>query len=178
LIFEENLTVFRHINNFLAKYITSEELAFNLTQVAQQALGLLPPNAMQTASRPISPPLLLKNKKSQLQAYLKTLTRIAFRSKEEQQILQRLVDEENDHVLSCFDVFDSDKDQDSLIDSLQRIINKTRLAEEVNGVNLKDFMMYGGTPQAQGFSHSFGGVDEFGYAIDANLYEDAYQRPR
>lgn len=46
---------------------------------------------VQTENRPISPPLLLKNKKSQLQAYLKTLTRIAFRSKEEQEILQRLV---------------------------------------------------------------------------------------
>lgn len=31
LIFEENLTVFRHVNNFLAKYINSEELAFNLS---------------------------------------------------------------------------------------------------------------------------------------------------
>ena len=149
--------------------------------MAQQALGILPPNTMQTTNRPISPPLLLKNKKSQLQAYLKTLTRIAFRSREEQEILQRLVQEENEHVLSCFDVFDSDKDQDSLIDSLQRIINKAKAEKQKyfeQGINLKDFMMLSQPAQVQqAYNHSFGGAADFGM-MDQGLYEEQLSRPQ
>jgi hypothetical protein len=42
------------------------------------------------------------------------------------QLLNKLVQEENEFVLSCFDVFESDKDHDNLIDSLRRILEKSK----------------------------------------------------
>ncbi len=41
-------------------------------------------------------------------------------------MLNKLVQEENEFILSCFDVFESDKDHDNLIDSLKRIIEKSK----------------------------------------------------
>ena len=42
------------------------------------------------------------------------------------QLLNKLVQEENEFILSCFDVFESDKDHDNLIDSLRRILEKSK----------------------------------------------------
>lgn len=42
------------------------------------------------------------------------------------ELLNKLIQEENEFVLSCFDVFDSDKDHENLIDSLQRILDKSK----------------------------------------------------
>jgi hypothetical protein len=42
-------------------------------------------------------------------------------------LLNQLILEENEFVLSCFEVFDSDRDYENLIDSLQRILNKHKI---------------------------------------------------
>jgi len=65
--------------------------------------------------RPLSP--VPKNKKQLLQ-FLNSLTRYHFKDKDDIELLNRLITEENEFVLSCFDVFDSDKDHENLIDSL------------------------------------------------------------
>ena len=48
-------------------------------------------------------------------------------------MLNKLIQEENEHVLSVFDVFDSDKDHENLIDSLKRILDKAK----AHGLNYK-----------------------------------------
>jgi len=55
-----------------------------------------------------------------------SLTRYHFAQKDDYELLNRLIHEENEFVLSCFEVFDSDKDHENLIDSLQRILDKTK----------------------------------------------------
>ena len=69
--------------------------------------------------RPGSP--IPKNKK-QLVQFLNSLTSYHFDDKEDIDLLNKLIQEENEFILSCFDVFDSDKDHENLIDSLQRIL--------------------------------------------------------
>lgn len=49
---------------------------------------------------------------------MNSLTRYHFTEKEDIELLNKLIQEENEFVLSCFDVFDSDKDHENLIDSL------------------------------------------------------------
>mmetsp|Transcript_2351 Transcript_2351/g.3551 ORF Transcript_2351/g.3551 Transcript_2351/m.3551 type:complete len:86 (+) Transcript_2351:1380-1637(+) len=66
-----------------------------------------------------------KNKKQLLQ-FINSLSIYHFNDKEDIDLLNKLIQEENEFVLSCFDVFDSDKDHDNLIDSLQRILEKFR----------------------------------------------------
>lgn len=189
LILEESLDVYRIINIYLGKVIDEGELALRLHQVAQQALGTYGPPLALLGERPMSPPFMLKNKKHQLQAYLNSITRSAFRSKEDQEILQRLIQEENGYVLSCFDVFDSDKDQESLIDSLQRIVEKTKAAEaarasfhggrgQLNNSRSANLGMYS-TPQ----NHSFGNASQMAasshgmYAMDALVNSQGTRPP-
>lgn len=62
-----------------------------------------------------------KNKKQLLQ-FVNSLTIYHFADKDDIELLNKLIQEENEFVLSCFDVFDSDKDHENLIDSLQRIL--------------------------------------------------------
>jgi hypothetical protein len=50
--------------------------------------------------------------------FLNSLTNYHFADKEDIDLLNRLIQEENEFILSCFDVFDSDKDHENLIDSL------------------------------------------------------------
>ena len=57
---------------------------------------------------------------------MNSLTRYHFTEKEDVELLNKLIQEENEFVLSCFDVFDSDKDHENLIDSLQRILDKSK----------------------------------------------------
>lgn len=66
-----------------------------------------------------------KNKKQLLQ-FVSSLTNYHFGDKEDIELLNRLIQEENEFVLSCFDVFDSDKDHENLIDSLQRILKQSK----------------------------------------------------
>ena len=58
--------------------------------------------------------------------YVKSLARYYFSDPEDIKLLQMLIQEENEFILSTFDVFDSDQDHENLIDSLQRIIEKSK----------------------------------------------------
>jgi hypothetical protein len=115
LILEENVEIFRLINSYLARMINDQELCSKLIRLAQQL--------MTSMDRPPSP--IPKNKKQLLQ-FVNSLTKYHFKDKDDIELLNRLVAEENEFVLSCFEVFDSDKDHENLIDSLQRILDKTR----------------------------------------------------
>ena len=58
---------------------------------------------------------------------MNSLTRYHFNDKVDFDILNKLVQEENEFILFCFEVFESDKDMDNLVDSLQRILDKVKL---------------------------------------------------
>jgi hypothetical protein len=58
--------------------------------------------------------------------YVNSLARYHFSDPDDIQLLQKLIHDENEFVLSTFDVFDSDQDHENLIDSLQRIIEKSK----------------------------------------------------
>ena len=58
-----------------------------------------------------------KNKKKLL-SFVNSLTRYHFSSRDDIELLSKLIQEGNEFVLSCFDVFESDKDHENLIDSL------------------------------------------------------------
>ena len=115
LILEENVAIFRLINGFIARAIDEQELCAKLIRLAQQMGTYM--------ERPMSP--IPKNKKQLLQ-FVNSLTRYHFTEKEDVELLNKLIQEENEFVLSCFDVFDSDKDHENLIDSLQRILDKSK----------------------------------------------------
>ena len=57
---------------------------------------------------------------------MNSLARYHFSDPSDLQLLNKLIQEENEFVLSCFDVFDSDKDHDNLVDSLRRILEKSK----------------------------------------------------
>lgn len=78
---------------------------------------------MSSMDRPLSP--VPKNKK-QLLNFVNNLTKYHFKDREDSEHLNRLINEENEFVFSCFEVFDSDGDMENLIDSLQRILDKTK----------------------------------------------------
>ena len=115
LILEENVEIFRLINSHIARAIDEHELCQKLVKLAQQVSGYM--------ERPLSP--VPKNKKQLLQ-FVNSLFRYHFKDKDDIELLNKLIQEENEFVLSCFDVFDSDKDHENLIDSLQRILDKCK----------------------------------------------------
>ena len=51
-------------------------------------------------------------------------------NREDTEVLKKLVGEENEFVFSAYDVYESDKDQNELIDSLIRAINKRKKEEQ------------------------------------------------
>ena len=57
---------------------------------------------------------------------MNSLTRYHFKDQEDIQVLQKLIHDENEFMLSAFDVFESDKDHENLIDSLSRILEKSK----------------------------------------------------
>ena len=57
---------------------------------------------------------------------MNSLARYHFTDPDDIQLLQKLIHDENEFILSTFDVFDSDKDHENLIDSLQRIVDKSK----------------------------------------------------
>lgn len=128
LILEENVEVFRHINGYIAKAIDEQELVSHLIRLAQQLSGSS--QAFGAVQRPMSP--IPKNKK-QLLKFVQQLARYHFNNKEDLDLLNRLIQEENEFVHGIFEVFDSDKDHDSLIDSLQRLLDKSREGGYIGG---------------------------------------------
>ena len=115
LILEENYDIFKLINSFIARAIDEHALCAKLIRLAQQMGTYM--------ERPMSP--IPKNKK-QLLSFVNSMAEYHFTDKEDLDLLNKLIQEENEFVLSCFAVFDSDKDHENLIDSLQRILDKSK----------------------------------------------------
>lgn len=65
-------------------------------------------------------------KKDPLMNYIESLIDFYIQNPEEKSMIYRLVRDENEYILAAFDVFKSDKDQENLLDTLQRIIKKYR----------------------------------------------------
>jgi hypothetical protein len=68
----------------------------------------------------------MPKRKQELMTYVNSLARYHFTDPLDVQLLEKLIQEENEFILSIFDVFDSDQDHENLIDSLQRIVEKSR----------------------------------------------------
>ena len=54
------------------------------------------------------------------------LARYHFRDPDDVQLLQKLIQDENELILAVFDVYESDNNHENLIDSLQRILEKSK----------------------------------------------------
>ena len=54
------------------------------------------------------------------------LARYHFRDPDDVQLLQKLIQDENELILAVFDVYESDNNHENLIDSLHRIIDKSK----------------------------------------------------
>ena len=54
------------------------------------------------------------------------LARYHFRDPDDVHMLTKLIHDENEHILSVFDVYESDNNHENLIDSLQRILEKSK----------------------------------------------------
>lgn len=164
LILEENVQIFRLINSHIARAIDEHELCQQLNRLAHQVGGYM--------ERPISP--IPKNKKQLLQ-FVNSLTRYHFKDKEDIDLLNKLIQEENEFVLSCFDVFDSDKDHENLIDSLQRILDKSKAMGFLHRKITPSAFYPASTPGNGGWRNT--AADEFddgAYFVDAPQPIQAY----
>ena len=115
LVLEENIDVQQVINTYINRVITDVELSYKLTPLSQ-ALGAY-------LERPQSP---LPKRKQDLMNQVNMLARYHFRDPDDVQMLQKLIQDENELVLAVFDVYESDNNHENLIDSLQRILEKSR----------------------------------------------------
>ena len=54
------------------------------------------------------------------------LARCHFTDPDDVQLLQKLIHDENELILAVFDVYESDNNHENLIDSLRRILDKSK----------------------------------------------------
>ena len=54
------------------------------------------------------------------------IIRFYFQDPNDIALINRLLSEQNEFVLSCIDVYESDRDQENLVENLVRIVNKSR----------------------------------------------------
>ena len=118
LILRENFDVMREFDHYFLHNISLHELGSRLQKLADK-LSLY-------MERPTSP--MPKNNK--LEFLLDSFSRENLISAGDIEILKKLISEENEFVFSAFDVYESDKDQGELVDSLMRAINKNRRDQE------------------------------------------------
>ena len=111
LILEENGEVFKVLNSFIAHYINETELSYRLQRLSERLSTYI--------ERPSSP---LPRKES-LISYINNRQQY-FNDKEDIALLYKLAEDENEFLISAFDVFESDKDNENLIDTLIRIVEK------------------------------------------------------
>ena len=124
LILEENHEVIKLLNNYIAHILDERELCLKLQKLSDRMSTYI--------ERPSSP---LPRKSSLLEFVTKYM-----RDRDDIALLQRLIEDENEFVLSAFDVFESDKDQENLLDTLVRIVNKyKRLGISKNSVTAAAF---------------------------------------
>ena len=103
------------LNTYINRFITDFELAYKLIPLSQ-ALGAY-------LERPQSP---LPKRKQDLMNQVNMLARYHFRDPDDVQLLQKLIQDENELILAVFDVYESDNNHENLIDSLQRILEKSK----------------------------------------------------
>jgi hypothetical protein len=58
--------------------------------------------------------------------YVNSLAEYYFRDTQDVKLLQKLIQEEDAFIMPIFEVFESDRDHENLIDSLQRILSKRK----------------------------------------------------
>lgn len=114
LILRDNHEVMRELGSYFMRTISLDELGIRLQRLADKLSSGM--------ERPSSP----MPRKSELHLLVESLVKENLPTKEDIEILNKLIADENEFVFSAFDVFESDRDQEELIDSLIRAISKYR----------------------------------------------------
>jgi len=112
LILEENPEVVRALNSYEADMYDYKELSFRLVQLAEK----LSPYFV----RPTSP----LPKKDELIRLVNNLVRKRLRDDNQLLLLNKLILEGDELLYSTFEVFESDRDEEDLLDTLIRIVNR------------------------------------------------------
>ena len=131
LLLRDNYDVMREFDHYFLHNISVPELGNRLQKLADR-LNLY-------MERPSSP--LPKNK--QLQFLVDSFVRENLIAAEDIEVLRKLIAEENEFVFSSFDVYESDRDQSELVDSLMRAINKYK---KKNDESIKSSSFYPNPP--------------------------------
>jgi hypothetical protein len=114
MILRENFEVLKEFEIFFIHNISLQELGNRLQKLADRRALYM--------ERPSSP----MPKNNQLQFLIESFSRENLMNQEDIEVLKKLICEEHEFVFSAYDVYESDKDQNELIDSLMRAINKRK----------------------------------------------------
>jgi len=112
LILEENAEVFKAMGAYENDLYDEQELSFRLVRLAEK----LSPYIV----RPTSP----LPKKDELVKMVNNLVRKRLRDDNQLLLLNKLILEGDELLYSTFEVFESDRDEEDLLDTLIRIVNK------------------------------------------------------
>ena len=112
LILEENTEVFKVINDYIHEIFDEDTLSKYLSKLARKL--------SQYIVRPTSP----FPKKDELIKMVNSLVRKRLRDDNDLLLLNKLILDEDELVYSSFDVFESDRDEEDLLDTLIRIVQK------------------------------------------------------
>jgi len=96
--------------------VSDRELSHKLQRLSQQLGSYM--------ERPQSP-FPRRKANSQLN-FINQLARTYFQDPDDIAMLNKLVHEENEFIVSVFDVYEADKDTENLVDSLFRILEKSK----------------------------------------------------
>lgn len=91
--------------------------------------------------RPMSP----FPRKDKLMNYVNSLATFYIQDKEDVELLQKLIQKEDEFVMAAFDLFESDKDQENLLDTLIRIVRLGKhsyLSMILRGNTLIQYMIF------------------------------------
>ena len=128
LILEENKDVIKVMNQYFAHFIEEKELSFALARIS---------GTLETyIERPMSP----LPKKDTIMNYLNFFAVNYIKEKEDISLLVKLVEDENEFVMAAFDVFESDMDNENILDTLKRVVKKyKRMGLSKNSVKAGGF---------------------------------------
>lgn len=112
LLLRENADVLRSFDSFFSQSLSLQDLSWKLQQLAESLRNYI--------ERPSSP----MPRKNELLELVNSLVRAHLPDEADIDALNALIAEENEFVFSAFDVFESDRDQTELLDSLMRAIRK------------------------------------------------------
>ena len=118
MILRENFDLLKEFEVFFVHNINLQELGSRLQKLSDRRSLYM--------ERPTSP----MPKNNQMQFLTESFLRENLMNREDTEVLKKLVGEENEFVFSAYDVYESDKDQNELIDSLIRAINKRKKEEQ------------------------------------------------